>query len=146
MIDDDFVKMVKELQKKIEYEEEATYSKTVIQEYRNPTNFGVLDHPDMMGKVKGSCNDTMKITLKVEHGKISDARFWTDGCGATIACGSMLMKVVKGKTTEDARNISKDDLLRAVDGLPKEHLHCAKLAVDTLRKAIKDYHKKEEIK
>lgn len=146
MIDDDFVKMVKELQKKIEYEEEATYSPTVINEYRNPTDFGVLELPDAIGKVTGSCNDTMKITLKVEHGIISDARFWTDGCGATIACGSMLMKMVKGKTIENAQNICKDDLLRAVDGLPEEHLHCAKLAVDTLHKVTKDYHKKEEIK
>jgi len=142
MIDDDFVKMVKELQKKIEYEEEATYSQTVIQEYRNPTNFGVLEHPDAIGKVTGPCNDTMKITLRVEHGIISDARFWTDGCGATIACGSMLMKMAKGKTTEDAQNISRDDLLRAVGGLPKEHLHCAKLAVDTLHSTLKQLDQK----
>ena len=139
MIDDDFASMVKELQKKIEYEEEKTYSQTVIREYQNPTNFGVMERPDAIGKVTGSCNDTMKITLRVGHGMVSDARFWTDGCGATVACGSMLMKMVKGKTTENAQNISKDDLLMAVDGLPEEHLHCAKLAVDTLHKAINNY-------
>ena len=141
MTDDDFVKMVEELQKKIEYEEEKTYSQTVIREYQNPTNFGVLEHPDAIGKVTGSCNDTMKITLRVGHGMISDARFWTDGCGATVACGSMLMKVVKGKTSEEARGISEDDLIAAVDGLPEEHLHCAKLAVDTLHSTLKQLDK-----
>ena len=141
MTDDDFVKMVEELQKKIEYDEEATYSQIVIREYQNPTNFGVLKRPDAIGKVTGSCNDTMKITLRVGHGMISDDRFWTDGCGATVACGSMLMKMVKGKTIEEVQCISKDDLLKAVDGLPKEHLHCAKLAVDTLQSALKQLDK-----
>lgn len=141
MTDDDFVKMVEELQKKIEYDEEATYSQIVIREYQNPTNFGVLKRPDAIGKVTGSCNDTMKIMLRIGHGMISDARFWTDGCGATVACGSMLMKMVKGKTIEKIQCISKDDLLKAVDGLPKEHLHCAKLAVDTLQSALKQLDK-----
>jgi len=141
MIDDDFVKMVKELQKKIEYEEEATYSQTVIQEYRNPTNFGVLDHPDVTGKVTGPCNDMMKITLRVKHGIISDACFWTDGCGATIACGNMLMKMIKGKTIRNAAEITSEKLTDVLGGLPEEHLHCAKLAVDTLQKAIENYHK-----
>jgi len=142
MIDDDFVKMVKELQKKIEYEEEAAYSPTVINEYRNPTGFGVLELPDAIGKVTGSCNDTMKITLKVEHGIINDARFWTDGCGATIACGSMLMKMVKGKSIEESSRISKDGLLKALNGLPKEHLHCAKLAIDSFYSTLKQLDKK----
>lgn len=141
MTDDDFVKMVEELQKKIEYDEEATYSQIVIREYQNPTNFGVLERPDAIGKVTGSCNDTMKIMLRIGHGMISDARFWTDGCGATVACGSMLMKMVKGKTIEKIQCISKDDLLKAVDGLPKEHLHCAKLAVDALQSALKQLDK-----
>jgi len=145
MIDDDFVSMVKELQKKIEYEEEKTYSQTVIREYQNPTNFGVLGHPDAIGKVTGSCNDTMKITLRVGHGMVSDARFWTDGCGATVACGSMLMKMIKGKTIEEVQCISGDDLLKAVDGLPEEHLHCAKLAVDALHSTLKQLDKKRKM-
>ncbi|MEA3457697.1 MAG: iron-sulfur cluster assembly scaffold protein [Candidatus Thermoplasmatota archaeon] len=141
MTDDDFVKMVEELQKKIEYEEEKTYSQIVIREYQDPTNFGVLKRPDAIGKVTGSCNDMMKITIRAGHGIISDARFWTDGCGATVACGSMLMKMVKGKTIEEVQCISRDDLLKAVDGLPEEHLHCAKLAVDTLHSTLKQLNK-----
>jgi len=136
MVDDDFVIMVKELQKKIDSEEEKIYSKKVIREYRNPTYFGVLKKPDAVGQVTGPCNDTMKISLGVKQGKINKAQFWTDGCGATIACGNILMKMAKGKTLKKARLISKKDLLNALDGLPKEHLHCVKLATDTFRSAL----------
>jgi len=136
MVDDHFIKMVKELQEKIDCEEEKIYSKKVIREYRNPTYFGILKQPDAVGQVTGPCNDTMKISLKVKQGKINKALFWTDGCGATIACGNMLMKMAIDKTPKEARFISKKDLINALDGLPKEHLHCAKLATDTFRSAL----------
>lgn len=142
MIDeDDFVKMVEDLQKKIEYEEEATYSQTVIREYRNPSNFGIIENPDAFGEVKGPCGDTMKISLRIEDRKIRDACFWTDGCGATIACGSMLTKMIKGENPTRVADITSEKLTNALGGLPEEHLHCSKLAVDTLHKAIENYHK-----
>lgn len=137
MDEDGFVKMVEDLQKKIEYEEEAMYSQTVIREYRNPSNFGMIENPDALGEVKGPCGDTMKISLRIEDRKIKDACFWTDGCGATIACGSMLTKMIKGKTIEEASDITSEKLTSALEGLPKEHMHCSKLAVNTLRKTIK---------
>jgi nitrogen fixation NifU-like protein len=142
MFEDDFVKMVKKLQKKIEYDEEQTYSKVVIKEYRNPINFGVLEHPNAVGVIKGPCNDTMKITLKIENGKIKDARFWTDGCGATLAAGNMLIKMVKGKTLQEANNVNPKQLIDTLEGLPKEHIHCALLAVNTLHKSIENYYKR----
>jgi len=144
MNEDDFEKLLEELQQKIEYEEEATYSKIVIQEYRNPSNFGIIKDPDAIGVVKGSCNDTMKITLRIEKGMVKDACFWTDGCGATIACGSMLTKTIKGKPIEEVINITSDQLTNILGGLPKEHLHCSKLAVDTLQKAIAQYHTRKD--
>lgn len=143
--DDDFEKLVKGLQKKIEYEEEKTYSRKVISEYRNPNNFGAIEDPEAIGEVKGSCDDTMKITLRIENGIIRDARFWTDGCGATIACGNMLTKMIRGKTPDEAAGVSNEKLIEVLDGLPKEHLHCAKLAVDSLHKAIENYHKNKSI-
>jgi len=138
MTEDEFLKMIKELQKKIEYDEEKTYSKIVIREYRNPNNFGILEHSDADGTVKGPCGDTMKITLKIENGIIADARFWTDGCGATLACGNMLTKIIKGKTPSKALEISQEDLITGLGDLPKKHSHCAKLAVITLHKALKN--------
>jgi nitrogen fixation NifU-like protein len=128
--------MVKKIQKKIEHDEEKTYSKVVIREYRNPINFGVLEHPDAVGVIKGPCGDTMKITLKIVNETIQDARFWTDGCGATLACGNMLTKMIKGKTPHEAIKISQKDLINELDGLPENHSHCAKLAVITLHKAL----------
>jgi len=143
MFEDDFVKMVKKLQKKIEYDEEQTYSKVVIKEYRNPINFGFLEHPNAVGVIKGPCSDTMKITLKIENGKIKDARFWTDGCGATLAAGNMLIKMVKGKTLQEANNVNPKQLIDTLEGLPKEHIHCALLAVNTLHKSIENYYKRK---
>ena len=141
MDEDGFVKMVEDLQKKIEYEEEATYSQTVIREYRNPSNFGMIENPDAFGEVKGPCGDTMKMSLRIEDRKIRDACFWTDGCGATIACGSMLTKMIKGETPERVADITSERLTNVLGGLPEEHLHCSKLAVNTLQKAIENYHK-----
>ena len=141
MTDDDFVKMLEELQRKIEYGEEQTYSKAVIREYRNPSNFGVMDNPDAAGEIKGPCGDTMKITLEIKNSRILKALFWTDGCGATVACGSMLTKIIKEKSLTEATEITSDTLTNALEGLPKEHQHCSILAVNTLQKAIKDYNK-----
>jgi nitrogen fixation NifU-like protein len=137
MTNDGFVKFLETLQHKIEYEEEQYYSKTVIYEYRNPSNFGVFNKPDLIGDIKGPCGDTMNIGLKLKNRKIIDARFWTDGCGATIACGSMLTKMIIGKTIKEASRITRNNLTKALNGLPEEHLHCSKLAVKTLQKAIK---------
>jgi nitrogen fixation NifU-like protein len=143
MVEDRLLKTIKEIQKKIEYEEEKTYSKVVIREYRNPTNFGIIEHPDAKGSIKGPCGDIMKIYLKIKNSTIQDARFWTDGCGATLACGNILTKMIKGKTTGEAFKITQEDLIKSLNGLPKEHYHCAKLAVISLNKALEKYAEKK---
>lgn len=141
--DGDFEKMVKDLQSKIEQDEEKDYSKTVINEYRNPNNFGDIEEPDAFGEIKGPCGDTMKISLMIEDEKIINACFWTDGCGASIACESMLTKMITGKTVETALDITSEQLTDTLGGLPNEHLHCTVLTVNTLQEAIKNYHKVE---
>jgi nitrogen fixation NifU-like protein len=146
MTNDDLLNLIEELQRKIEREEEEKYSKIVISEYRNPSNLGVLDDHNAIGEIKGPCGDTMKFSLKIKEEQIRDVCFWTDGCGATIACGSMLSKMIKGKTTEEINNISNKKLLDALGGLPKENQHCATLAINTLNKATKNYsNRKNEI-
>ena len=84
----------------------------------------------------------MRMDLRIKDNVIQDARFWTDGCGASLACGNMLTSMIKGKNIDEADSISSEQLLEVLDGLPEEHQHCAKLAVDTLHKVIRDYHKK----
>ena len=141
--DDSFMKMITGLQRKIDEEEEKRYSHIVIREYRHPSHFGVLEKPDAVGKVKGPCGDTMKIGVIIHDDRIKNARFWTDGCGATIACGSMLTKMTQGKTITEAARITSEQLITVLEGLPEKHMHCAKLAVDTLQKTISLYNKKE---
>ena len=145
-MNDDFEKYLEALQRKIEYDEEETYSEIVIHEYRNPSNFGVLENPDAIGEIKGPCGDTMRITLKIKNNRILKVRFWTDGCGATIACGSMLTKMIKGKSLKESDKINSLQLLEALKGLPIEHHHCTLLAVNTLHIVIKNYKKQKNVK
>lgn len=144
MVEDQLDNLVKNLQKKIQDDEEKTYSETVIREYRNPSKFGILKHPDSIGTIRGPCGDTMKITLKIEKGTIQDARFWTDGCGATLASGNMVIKMIIGKTPQQARGITETRLVDTLGGLPPEHHHCALLAVKTLHQALGENKKRRE--
>ena len=138
MTNDDLEKLIEELQEKVEYNEEQAYSKIVIQEYRNPSNFGVLKNPDAIGKIKGPCGDTMEISVKVENDQIIKCTFDTDGCGASVACGSIVTEMAEGKLIRNARNITQKKILQFCGGLPEEDQHCALLAANTLQKAIDD--------
>lgn len=114
----------------------ARYSKRVIEEANKPKNVGRMDEPDGCGIIHGPCGDTMEFYLKVIEESIDEISFMTDGCGPTIACGSMTTRQVKGKGLDEARKLTDKDLIVALDGLPDDHQHCARLAIDTLRKAI----------
>ena len=140
--DKDFARLIKDIQEEIDKLEEKKYSKKVINEYRHPTNFENIHHPNGEGEITDPCGDTMNISLRIVKGKIHAARFFTDGCGTTVACGNMISKMVEGKTIEEARNISSGILIQELDGLPTEHMHCAKLAVNTLHDALNHYKNK----
>ncbi len=129
----------KEIEESIMEDMRRIYSEKVIDHFLNPRNLGRLQAPDGFGKITGPCGDTMEIYLKTKNGKITNATFWTDGCGTTIASGSMTTELIKGRSIAEARKISQDDILSALGGLPAESLHCALLAANTLREAIKDY-------
>lgn len=140
----DFDKFIEEVQREIIEEEKAIYSEKVIEEYNNPKNVGRMNDPDAFGIIDGSCGDTMEFYLKIGDDKIKEIMFMTNGCGATIACGSMLTTMAKGKSIDHVMGITKDDLINTLDGLPEENLHCAALAVGALRKAIINYRKKND--
>ena len=135
----DFDKMVESIQDDLDKDAEATFSKKVIEEYKHPNNVGRMKESDSVAIITGSCGDTMEIFLMIERNKITDVRFMTDGCGASIACGSMVTRIVKGRPIGEVKKITNIDLIDALDGLPDENKHCAKLAVDTVQKAIKNY-------
>ena len=115
------------------------YSETVIEHSMDPRNVGDLEDYDGFAKVTGPCGDSMEIWLKVKNGTISKASFMTDGCGTTIASGSMITEMAQDKSVTDANRISQQDVLGALGGLPEESQHCALLASNTLKEAIKDY-------
>lgn len=115
-----------------------SFSDIVIRLIRNKDNMGTFEHPDAQGYFLGSCGDRMQIHLQIVNGRILGARFLADGCGATLACGSMITKMVCSKTISEAEKITPDELIGALGGLPKDHLHCAELAVMTLREAVID--------
>jgi nitrogen fixation NifU-like protein len=123
----------------IKAEMRKVYSEAVVEHSMNPRNVGDLEDADGFGKVTGTCGDTMEMWLKVKNGAIRDASFLTDGCGTTIASGSMVTEMVKGKSVSEAQSISQQDVLNALGGLPEESQHCALLATDTLKEAIRDY-------
>lgn len=129
----------KELEKSVTEDMRRLYAEKVIEHFLNPRNLDQIQAPDGFARVTGPCGDTMEIYLSVNNGRIINATFWTDGCGPSIASGSMVTELVKGKSIGEAQKITPDDILSALGGLPGESLHCALLATNTLREAIKDY-------
>ena len=127
-----FEELIKDEMKKV-------YSETVVEHSTNPRNVGDIEDAGGFAKVTRPCGDTMEIWLKVNNDAISDASFMTDGCGTTIASGSMVTEIAKGRTVFHAQKISQQDVLNALGGLPEESQHCALLAANTPKEAVKDY-------
>lgn len=116
------------------------YSDKVMDHFMNPRNMGEIENADGVGTVGNpSCGDVMRLFVKIKDGVIEDARFKTFGCGAAIATSSMTTEMVKGKTIEEALELSNQAVAEALDGLPKVKMHCSVLAEDALREAICDY-------
>ncbi|MBN1179759.1 MAG: iron-sulfur cluster assembly scaffold protein [Anaerolineae bacterium] len=132
----DFDQFVTQLQQEIDAQERATYSAKVIEHSHHPTHFGRMDAPDTWGKVQGWCGDMMEMYLCLDGDGIREATFVTDGCGPTLACGNVLSSMVEGLSLAEASCIMPEVIIAALDGLPKEHEHCAELAVSTLQNAL----------
>ena len=127
------------LQEFVTVEMRKVYSEITLDHAMNPRNVGSLENADGFAMVTGPCGDTMEIWLRVKNDRIIEATFMTDGCGTTIATGSMVTELVKGEAISHVLRINQQDVLKALDGLPEESQHCALLAVNTMRAAIGDY-------
>jgi nitrogen fixation NifU-like protein len=128
-----------ELDKEIMREMRQIYTETVIDYAMNPRNVGKMENADGFARITGPCGDTMEIWLRVRNDNIIGASFMTDGCGTTIAAGSMVTEMARGRTISQALKLSQQDVLDALGALPEESLHCALLAANTLKEAVKDY-------
>jgi nitrogen fixation NifU-like protein len=135
----DFEKTADELQASVMEDARKIYSEKVIERWLDPRNLGKIRNADGFAKIKGPCGDTMQISFKVRDHRISKIRFTTDGCASSIAAGSMATELAQGGKLEEAVEISQQMILEGLDGLPEESVHCALLASNTLREAIKNY-------
>ena len=123
-----------------ETKEYTLYNDTVMDHFLNPRNMGDVESADGVGEVgAAACGDIMKISLKIRDGKIEDARFKTFGCGSAIASSSMATELIKGRTLEEAKNFSNQEVVDALGGLPPVKIHCSVLAEEALKAAIEDY-------
>jgi nitrogen fixation NifU-like protein len=125
--------------------EKPMYSEKVMDHFTNPRNVGTLENTNGIGQVGNArCGDIMKMYIRVEDGIILDARFRTFGCGAAIATSSMATEMIKGKTLEEALQLTNKAVAQALDGLPPAKIHCSVLAEEAVRAAIADYQKRQE--
>ncbi len=114
------------------------YSDIAVEHAINPRNLGRMEDASGYACYTGPCGDTMEIWVKAVDGKVERASFFTDGCGSTIACGSMVTEIVTGMGLEEAAAVSQEDVLDGLGGLPDESRHCALLAATTLKMAVED--------
>ena len=122
---------------------EANYSDKVMDHFLHPRNVGELTDASGIGTVGNPvCGDVMKMFIKVENNVIVEAKFKTYGCGAAISTSSMVTEMVKGKSVEEALQITNKAVAEALGGLPAIKLHCSVLAEQALRAALADYYKK----
>lgn len=116
------------------------YSDKVMDHFMNPRNVGRIDLPSGSGEVGNAvCGDIMHIDIKVVDNIIADVKFRTFGCAAAIATSSMVTEMVKGKSLQEAEQITNRAVAQALDGLPPVKMHCSNLAADALHAAITDY-------
>ena len=122
------------------------YSEKVMEHFTNPRNVGEIANADGVGQVgNAKCGDIMKIYLKIENGIIEDVKFKTFGCGSAIASSSMATEMVKGKTIDEALEVTNKAVAEALDGLPPVKMHCSVLAEQAIKSALYDYAKKNNI-
>ena len=120
------------------------YSDKVIDHFSNPRNVGEIENASGSGTVGNpKCGDIMKMDIKVEDGIITDVKFKTFGCGAAIATSSMATEMVKGKSIDEALQLTNQAVAEALDGLPPVKMHCSMLAEQAIHAAIEDYQKKQ---
>jgi nitrogen fixation NifU-like protein len=113
------------------------YSAQLLDHFQNPRNVGDVVAPDASVEIENPvCGDVVRLSLKLENGRITEIRFKAKGCVPAMACGSALTELAQGKTAAEARLLRREDLINAVGSLPNASTHAAQLALDALRAAL----------
>jgi len=119
------------------------YSEKVMDHLLRPRNAGNMEDASSVGEAGNvNCGDIMRIYLKIEDGVIEDAKFETFGCGSAIAVSSIATEMIKGKPVSEAAGLTNKAVVSALDGLPKNKIHCSVLAEEAVQAALKDYYEK----
>jgi nitrogen fixation NifU-like protein len=121
------------------------YNDLVIEHFTNPRNVGTLENPDGEAVIGDpSCGDQMKVEIKVDSNRIVDIKFKSYGCPGAIATSSMMTELAKGKSLEEAMQLTDDEVVIALGGVPEKKRHCSLMGVTGLLEAIKDYERKHK--
>ena len=128
--------LVVKLQEKIFEETREIYGEEVLPRWQDSKFMGRMTDASSVGRITGNCGDRMEIYLRIKDDSIEEATFFTDGCGSSVACGSVIAELATGKDLEEAAQIGGDTVLKVLGGLPEEESHCAFLAAETLMTAI----------
>ena len=122
------------------------YSEKVMDHFSNPRNVGEVENANAVGQVGNpKCGDIMKISMRIENDVIEDVKFKTFGCGAAVATSSMATELVKGRTVEEALQLTNAAVAQALDGLPPQKLHCSVLAEEAVKAAVADYYARQGV-
>ncbi len=123
-----------------DYEKDDTLSQERLQHFSNSDYLGHISAPDGYAYLQGDCGDSMEVFLTIKDKHIKKARFDTLGCGFTVACGNMTMKMAEGKRIPEAMKITSRQIIKALGKiLPPAHYHCAEMAEETLKNALRDH-------
>jgi len=117
----------------------VNYPEHIVELAKNPKHFGRMNDPTGGAYIKGPCGDEMEFYLVIKNRVIEEVKFYTEGCIATVVCGSLTAQLALGKSIDEALGISPKKVIEALNGLPEDHCHCSILAVSTLYRAIADY-------
>ena len=115
------------------------YSEKAINYFLEKKNMGSLPDADQVSELTGSCGDTMKIYLKVEDGRIKDAKIQVLGCPGAVASAMAALDIIKGKTLDEVQGLKDRDIFRMLEDIPDQKEHCIRLTNKTIQKAIEEY-------
>ena len=116
------------------------YSAQVLEHFQHPRNGGEVTNPDVSVQIENpACGDVLKLTLRITDDRIDEIRFLAQGCVPAMACASILTELLQGKSITEARQLRREELVRAIGGLPKASLHASHLAIDALTAAIRNH-------
>lgn len=123
------------------------YTEKVMDHFMHPRNVGEIENADGIGEVgNAKCGDIMKMYLKIENDVITDIKFKTFGCGSAIATSSIATEMIKGKTIQEALELTNKAVVEALGGLPAQKIHCSVLAEQAVKSALQDYARRNNLK